>query len=497
MSSYGVTSSGFVQKTTQDIIEEIETYLSTNLSAALNFQPTGVLGQLITAFASQEGESWQALLGIYNATYPDTASGLALDAVVSLTGILRLASAKSTVTLTVNLDAGTTLPVGRIVEVSQSGARFETTAAVTNGTGVPGNFTVAAESVEFGPVQGLAGTIDTIITPVSGWTANAGITNGTAETYALVDGQTLTVSVDGGGDQTATFNTADFALIGAATAAEVAAVIDADITGASAVAAGTFVRIESDTVGTGTSIQVTGGTANATLGFSTTAITAMNLLDAALGRLEETDEELRLRYNAGLRAQGKATVEAIRSGVREVVGVNDTFVFDNPTLLTVDGIPPKAFEVVVDQGTATDQAIYDAIWDLKPAGIEAHGDKTGSVTDSQGFSQTIKFSNPTDVDIFVEVDIETDSAVFGGGTVSEGITQVEEAMVAFVQGLIIGEDITAIKLKCEIVEVAGVTDLTDFKISRDSGPPTLDQNIVIAPREVADLQSVNITVNVV
>lgn len=93
----------------------------------------------------------------------------------------------------------------------------------------------------------------------------------TAENYALSNAQNITVKVDGGAVQTIAFLTAEFVSIGAATAEEVAAVINAKITGARATvtSTGTKVTITSDRKGTGSHIQVTGGTANGALGFST------------------------------------------------------------------------------------------------------------------------------------------------------------------------------------------------------------------------------------
>lgn len=96
------------------------------------------------------------------------------------------------------------------------------------------------------------------------------VTSGNTETYALVDGQTLTVRVDGQTTaQTIVFNTSDFVDINNATAAEVAAVISTDLTTPSATGgtSGGAVTITSDSGGT---ILVTGGTANAALGFPTT-----------------------------------------------------------------------------------------------------------------------------------------------------------------------------------------------------------------------------------
>lgn len=108
----------------------------------------------------------------------------------------------------------------------------------------------------------------------------ASILSGNAQTYVLVDGQTLKVKIDGGAEQTATFNTADFADIGAATAAEVAAVLESDIVGATSIAETNKVKITSDLITGGGSVQVTGGTANTALGFSTTTVEAQKALTA-------------------------------------------------------------------------------------------------------------------------------------------------------------------------------------------------------------------------
>jgi hypothetical protein len=93
-----------------------------------------------------------------------------------------------------------------------------------------------------------------------------------AETFALSDGQTLLVKVDGGAVQIVTFVTADFVAVGAATAAEVATRITTDLTGASAVDFSGQVSLTSDTLGNKSRLEVTGGTANGALGFSTSVV---------------------------------------------------------------------------------------------------------------------------------------------------------------------------------------------------------------------------------
>lgn len=93
---------------------------------------------------------------------------------------------------------------------------------------------------------------------------------GDTGTYALVNGQQLTVKIDGGAVQTITFSTASFVSIGAATAAEVVAVINAALQGGYADLNTGAPRINSDTRGTGSHVEVTGGNANAELAFATT-----------------------------------------------------------------------------------------------------------------------------------------------------------------------------------------------------------------------------------
>ncbi len=91
--------------------------------------------------------------------------------------------------------------------------------------------------------------------------------------YALADGQTLGVRIDGGAAQQLMFAAAEFAAIATATAAEVSAALNAKLVGAKVVLAGGAPRIVSDTAGLNSRIEITGGTANAALGFPVTPAT--------------------------------------------------------------------------------------------------------------------------------------------------------------------------------------------------------------------------------
>lgn len=139
----------------------------------------------------------------------------------------------------------------------------------------------AATSLNY-PRQGLgvasigANRASRFLYAVGGKTGSrASVTSTLAQPFALSDGMTLTVIVDGGAEQTATFNTADFIDIAAATAEEVVDVLIADIVEPASnppnfMADGGAIVMASGMDGTAGSIEVTAnGTATAIFDFPT------------------------------------------------------------------------------------------------------------------------------------------------------------------------------------------------------------------------------------
>lgn len=122
----------------------------------------------------------------------------------------------------------------------------------------------------------LVGSVDGLGDQTATFTGTpAAVECATAETYDFsTGGETLTLKVDRGAVQTVTFQTSDFAVPASGTAEEVAQAINKAIYGGKAkvTTAGTKVTLESDKAGTGSYIEVTGGTANAILSFSTSEV---------------------------------------------------------------------------------------------------------------------------------------------------------------------------------------------------------------------------------
>ena len=268
MTDYGVTEEGFVEKTFEELLDEIEQSQRAAFGPAINTQADSVLGQINGILTDKLAELWEVALSVYRARQPDSANGEALDNVGAITGATRLQALPSSATVFVNLDAGVTLPSGSIASIGGTGARWLSQAAVLNSAAFPATVPVDIESEDAAPVVGNAFAIDTIANPVSGWSAKAAKNTLNQEPFALADGQTLLVEIDEGAIQVVTFSGGDFGDIANATALEVADAITADLSNAEAEDAGGFVRLTSDKEGSGSSVRIAGGTSAEALGFT-------------------------------------------------------------------------------------------------------------------------------------------------------------------------------------------------------------------------------------
>lgn len=221
--------------------------------------------------------------------------------------------------------------------------------------------------------------------------------------------------------------------------------------------------------------------------------TVTNPLDAELGADIESDAALRNRRLIELSTAGSESVGAIRaevSGIDEVLSVQ---VLENVTDATdANGLPPHSFEVLIWDNAADDDAIAQAIWDSKPAGIQAYGTgESGTATDDTGDDQIVEFSRITVRDVYLEIDLDVDATTYGAG----GDQAVKDAVATFGdQEFGIGEDIILAALYAAIFSVSGVNDVLEIRAGF-SASPTGTVNLGIALREVGDLDTSRIVVD--
>ena len=455
--TWGVTDTGFVKKALTDVLSEIESDEKALISSSLNVLPTAVLGQINGIFADKLRELWDIAEEIYRSGFPDSASFESLDQLMALTGSRRLGPEKSQAILDrLLLDAGTTIPAGSMISIGALGERFQTLVDLINATAFINLFSVEAEAVNYGSIPAYAQTIDSIVTPILGWTARAAMKSSVAEPYAV---GTLAIILWPDED-VAKKDIVIFTTGGPYTAQQCADMINAVALNCIAYDASGYLLVASNTDGNGSSIRAEAYTgANAVFQFPIVPVIGMNSADAELGRLTETDADARLRREEELRITGAGTVEAIRARLLALSYVVQCFVFENTTLVTVDGVPGKAFEAVVHGGVAGDeQEIAETIWEVKPAGIQAFGSINKTVIDSQGFSHTIGLSRPTEIPIFIELTVSAFAADFP----VDGADQIKTALKVLCDAQQVGEDVIALQFKAAPLDISGVEDVTIF-----------------------------------
>jgi len=372
MTDYGVIDEGFNEKTFEELLDEIEQAQRAAFGPAINTQADSVLGQLNGIIIDKLAELWEVALAVYRSRQPDSASGEALDNVGAITGATRLQALPSSVDAKVNLDAGATLPVGSIASIGGTGERWLTTGTVSNTGSVPATIDVVMESERSAPIVGNSYAIDTIASPVSGWSAKAAKNSLNQEPFGLADGQTLLVEIDEGSIQTVTFSGGDFADITAATALEVADAITDDLSNAEAIDSNGRIRLTSDKEGAGSSVRIAGGTAAEALGFTREPFRGFNPNESA--QIESTlsepfalsdGEDLFIKVNRGTTqpitfedeqfgAAATGSIQVVEAALYVVGADTDTFVLD-------DGVNPPVTFVFDDDGSVVETTTLRAI----------------------------------------------------------------------------------------------------------------------------------------
>lgn len=211
--------------------------------------------------------------------------------------------------------------------------------------------------------------------------------------------------------------------------------------------------------------------------------------DATLGKLQETDAELRLRRLQEVAGAGGSTLEAIRADVSRVAGVISVKALENTSdIVDSNGLPPHSFEVLVLGGD--DDDIAQAIFDTKPAGILAFGSTIVNVEDSEGVTVPIGFSRPTAKQVWLELDLLVDDDYPAGGDDAVKQTVVEFAETIFLTG----DDVVLARLNQAAFMVMGVRDITEIRAGF-AVSPIGTANLIIALRELASFDTSRVVVN--
>lgn len=176
------------------------------------------------------------------------------------------------------------------------------------------------------------------------------------------------------------------------------------------------------------------------------------------GLAEETDDELRDRAQESEGALGAGTVPAIIAALREVPGVESITLFENDTNATVGGLPPVSAEAVV-YGTHTDQDVAEALFEVygftaQPASGVNGSAVTENVEAENGQTFTMEWSEPTEININMTLDLVVDDTYIGDDEIRDRVVEYIggiDSGGASVLGTGVGEDVYVNQIEDAIV----------------------------------------------
>lgn len=479
--AYGVTDEGFKLKRLEQILLELRQDALAIFQDLL--EPTDVLdtsdsstlGRWINLISIPEAEQWENGQLVYSAFDPNTATGVALDNLIELTGIpKRRAATYSNTTGVVTGDLFTVIPQNSLVGSSVNPYTFRTSQEVvlsaTPAVGIVVDVSVVLNTTPYTITYSTVSGSNTV-TYTSDSSATAGeileglrlaIVSSHPELVATIVPEGLSVQ------KVSIFSASNFT-------------VSANL---SIVKASKTVSLIASDVG---EIPAESGTINV---IKTPVIgwdSVNNPLSVTLGSLTETDEELRLRFYNSRFERATNTLDAIYSALVNLEGVESVFIYENDTdVVDSLGQPPHSFTVVVLGGDS--EEIANTIWENKPIGILSNGGEAVTIFDVQGFPHIIKFTRPSPVNIYISMTLETYIDY-----PSDGASRIRSEILDFArENFGVGEDIVFSRLYTPINSVEGHS-VTDLRIGT-SPSPTGQANIPIDFDEIGNFNSVNIII---
>ena len=473
----GLTKDGYVIKRFDEILEELNTNLSSNLGLNIDTSVNSVAGIQNSLIAKQLASLWELGQNVYDGGDLLKAEGQQLDNVALLQGLLRLSPTPTRGIAWFSGDNGVQLTSANRIS-SLAGGIFlpENDFTIDSTSSIEGTMTVSLAN----DFQAYQITIDSVIYT---YTSSA---NATFETirdglFLELTGVSGVFSVTKVGTDSMRFVATD-------------KTIPLSVSGTSYI---TF----SDIITPSTIVSEANGFISGDA-FAITRIlspvngwaSVVNPTDLNLGRNQETDTAFRTRILETFSTIGSGTPDTIIQRIIALPNVQSAILYENDKWAIDTGIvpnlPPKSFTCTVHDGDTQD--IADTIWGAKPAGIQTVGNTSVLVTDPYGQTHTVSFSRPQTKYAWVKIYYtKYNEEIFP----SDGEYKMKQTSLEFGDTLAINEDIIPRRFAGNIY--LGITglDVVDVQIAITSDPTISDpddaslvytgEKIAISPAEVS------------
>ena len=231
-----------------------------------------------------------------------------------------------------------------------------------------------------------------------------------------------------------------------------------------------------------------------------------NSSSGTVGVEEESRSEFEKRRVESLALQATGSLGAVQSGIANLSGIEDYKLWENVTNdeVTYRGVTlsPHSIWVCVNSAVSPDD-IAEVIYKNKSAGCDTNGSQDCTYTDPlTGVSYEFHYDNPTDVDVYVKVSVQ--SAVppevalaikqaiwdkFNGNTISDSTA------------ITIGDTVYAGKFYSALADIEA--DIVQIQVSKSPNANftnyvtfNMNQLPVLGDRPTAEVPGTNITVEV-
>jgi uncharacterized phage protein gp47/JayE len=407
----GVSTKGFSLKRFRTILEDMEEEAVSQYGSSISTDTNSVLGRALRVVTPSLTDLWETSEEVYSSFSPEKATGVSLDALAALAGLTRFLPKPTTSPVILTADYETFLPDDSAMASTFTNQRYTLKDSVYFGLeGITG--------LQIEPVDAVAG-LDYYLyygdSKVS-YTASAGDTEAdiARELSTLVDGtSTFNSNVLEDDDKVAQFRTKD-------TFQSVDFRLSPHLVARSVEKVSTAVSTEDG------EYNQPPGTINKVAAPVKGWTGVNNPVKASLGRLGETDAELRERFKMSKESRASNTLEAIYSDILGVQDIEEVVVYENDTGEENErGFPEHSITTVAEGGSSLE--IANIIWRNKPAGIQTFGNTTVTIVDSQGFNQDINFIRPVEVPVYVDLEIKALE-----GFPSSGDEDIKQAIVDYI-----------------------------------------------------------------
>lgn len=241
----------------------------------------------------------------------------------------------------------------------------------------------------------------------------------------------------------------------------------------------------------GTAGNVSAGAINKVVNPDANILSVAGQTCVTAGKDEESDAELRVRFDAAIAGAGSCNANAIRAALLRIPTVQYAAVIENnENTQDAEGRPPHSFECYVLGGNGYEQQIAETIFEKRPIGIKTDGDTAITIVDVSGNNQVVKFSKALNVEVTVRVKLKADNTF-----ASDGSAQVQDNIAKYINGLGISKSLVLSSIYGHIYSVTGVTEVTTLELSTNGGSSFSTNNVTVPQYGVAVCK--NVTVEVV